>query len=118
MFDRSQGIVVGNITRVKAPRRLSGRQNSPKYYLPTENTAPTLPLLFTLEEATLELLLTSAVSTAVAVVTLPRLYRLLRTLWDFFSARGVVVTRSLGTGADVIDKSNLGEPESGNRDVR
>lgn len=107
-------------------RRLSGHLNGPKHYLPTENTAltlpflltaPTLPLLFTLEESTLRLFLTRSVSTVVGVETLLRLYRLLRTLLDFLSIGGMAFTRSLGTDAEAGDKSDWEGSESGNSDV-
>lgn len=114
------------VVQVKVPRRLES-QNSPVLYLPVV-TAPVLPflltvltvlpllLLFTIEESTLNFLLIT-VSTVMEVPPLPRLYRVFRTLLDCLSGRGVVSTPSLGTGAEVDDKSDSEGSECGNRDV-
>ena len=75
-----------------------------------------LLLLFTIEESTLNFLLIT-VSAVVEVPPLPRLYRLPRGLLDCLSGGGIVITPSLGTGAEVDDKSDPEGSECGNRDV-
>jgi hypothetical protein len=117
----AQGIAVVSIVQVKAPRRLQS-QNSQSSYLPTVTTlpflltAPILLLLFTIEESTLNFLLTTSVSAVIKVATLPRLYRLLRTLLDCLSGGGMVIAPSSGTGAEVGDKSDSEGSECGNCD--
>jgi hypothetical protein len=85
--------------------------------LPFLFTPLTLLLLFTLEESTLDFLVTTSGFEAATVVTLPRLYRLLRILLDCLSGGGVFIARSLGTAAEMGDKSNSEGSECGSRDI-
>jgi len=117
------GSAVVKSVQVKGPRRLESRV--PVHDVPTERaptlpfrlTVLTLPVLFTLREPTLAFLLTPTVTSVSPGATAVRLCRLLRTLLDFLSGGGIVITRSPGIGAEIGGKSNSKGSASGNRDI-